>query len=147
MGPPPRSLTAEANSCFMVRVPHGPNRIQGCGASIAPERGLPSDQLYRTSNNEGHRVAVTLDTKVLIQGCVKTCPRRECAEFFFFFFSFDSDCQSGSFLIQRNRDKLSTRKFDVGVFTQPGSKSDLKERLLDVRSPFKSGRIHAQECG
>src|SRR5271168_2585041 len=71
MGPPPRSLTAEANSCFMVRVPHGPNRIQGCGASIAPERGLPSDQLYRTSNNEGHRVAVTLDTKVLIQGCVK----------------------------------------------------------------------------
>jgi hypothetical protein len=56
----------------MVRVPHGPNRIQGCGASIAPERGLPSDQLYRTSNNEGHRVAVTLDMKVLIQGCVKT---------------------------------------------------------------------------
>src|SRR5450759_3109858 len=72
MGPPPRSLTAEANSCFMVRVPHRPNRIQGCGASIAPECGLPSDQLYRTSNNEGHRVAVTLDTKVLIQGCVKT---------------------------------------------------------------------------
>ena len=72
MGPPPRSLTAEANSCFMVRVPHGPNRIQGCGASIAPERGLPSDQLYRTSNNEGNRVAVTLDTNVLIQGCVKT---------------------------------------------------------------------------
>src|ERR1035437_10663001 len=70
MGPPPRSLTAEANSCFMVRVPHGPNRIQGCGASIAPERGLPSDQLYRTSNNEGHRVAVTLDTKVLIQAGV-----------------------------------------------------------------------------
>src|SRR4029077_490260 len=68
MGPPPRSLTAEANSCFMVRIPNGPNRIQGCGASIAPERGLPSDQLYRTSNNEGHRVAVTLDTKVLIQG-------------------------------------------------------------------------------
>src|SRR5664279_2295437 len=72
MGLPPRSLTAEANSCFMVRVLHGPNRIQGCGASIAPERGLPSDQLYRTSNNEGHKVAVTLDTKVLIQGCVKT---------------------------------------------------------------------------
>ena len=26
----------------------------------------------KTSNNEGQRVAVTLDTKVLIQGCVKT---------------------------------------------------------------------------
>src|SRR5476651_144167 len=78
--PPPRSLTAEANSCFMVRVPHGPNRIQGCGASIAPERGLPSDQLYRTSNNEGHRVAVTLDTKVLIQGCVKSRALAKCRE-------------------------------------------------------------------
>src|SRR3981189_2055114 len=64
MGPPPRSLTAEANSCFMVRVPHGPNRIQGCGASIAPERGLPSDQLYRTSNKEGHRAAVTRENPI-----------------------------------------------------------------------------------
>src|SRR5277367_6609430 len=70
MGLLPRSLTAEANSCFMVRVLHGPNRIQGCGASIAPALGLPSDRLHRTSNNEGNRVAVTLDTKVLIQGCV-----------------------------------------------------------------------------
>jgi len=55
-------------------------------------------------------------------GCVKTCTSRECAELFSLFSSFDGDCQSGSFLIQRNRDKLSTRKFDVGVFTQPGSK-------------------------
>jgi hypothetical protein len=53
--------------------------------------------------------------------CVKTCRSRECAELFSLFSSFDGDCQSGSFLIQRNRDKLSTRKFDVGVFTQPGS--------------------------
>src|SRR5258706_1363055 len=56
-------------------------------------------------------------------GCVKTCTSRECAELFSLFSSFDGDCQSGSFLIQRNRDKLSTRKFDVGVFTQPGSKT------------------------
>src|ERR1700740_607316 len=28
MGPPPRSLTAEANSCFMVRVPHGPTEYK-----------------------------------------------------------------------------------------------------------------------
>src|SRR5712672_3054157 len=136
MGPPPWSLTAEANSCFMVRVLHGPNRIQGCGASIAPERGLPSDQLYRTSNNEGHRVAVTLDTKVLIQGCVKTCTSRECAELFSLFSSFDGDCQSGSFLIQRNRDKLSTRKFGVGVFTRTFVSSvtaTLSPSLFEVR--------------
>ena len=58
-------------------------------------------------------------------GCVKTCTRRECAELFSLFSSFDGDCQSGSFVIQRNRDKLSTRKFDVGVFTQPGPGTDL----------------------
>jgi hypothetical protein len=44
---------------------------------------------------------------------------------FSLFSSFDGDCQSGSFLIQRNRDKLSTRKFDVGVLTQPGSKTEV----------------------
>jgi hypothetical protein len=139
MGLPPRSLTAEANSCFMVRVPHGPNRIQGCGASIAPECGLPSDQLYQTSNNEGQRVAVTLDTKVPIQGCVKTWTRRERAELFALFSSFDDDWQSASFLIQRNRDKLSTRKFDVGVFTQPGSNADVVDHLRDVCFAPESG--------
>src|SRR5258708_28174183 len=99
MGPPPRSLTAEANSCFMVRVQHGDNRIEGCGASIARERGLPSDQLYRTSNNEGHRVAVTLDTKVLIQGCVKTSTSREREELFSLFAFFDGAGQRCAFLI------------------------------------------------
>ena len=51
-------------------------------------------------------------------GCVKTCTRRERAELFSLFSSSDGDWQIASFLIQRNRDKLSTRKFDVGVFTQ-----------------------------
>src|SRR5258707_9925945 len=105
MGPPPRSLTAEANSCFMVRVLHGPNRIQGCGASIAPERGLPSDQLYRTSNNEGLRVAVTLDTKVLIQGCVKTCASRGSAELFSPFASVEGCSPRSLSLNQPNRDE------------------------------------------
>src|SRR5260221_8883952 len=64
---------------------------------------------------------------------------RECAELFSLFSSFDGDCQSGSFLIQRNRDKLSTRKFDVGVFTQPGSSTDLTTPKFDFRSSPKSG--------
>src|SRR5258706_5067927 len=66
-------------------------------------------------------------------GCVKTCTSRECAELFSLFASFDGDCQSGSFLIQRNRDKLSTRKFDVGVFTQPGSNSEVELADADFR--------------
>ena len=34
MGPPPRSLAAEANNCFMVRLPRGANRIQVRGAIL-----------------------------------------------------------------------------------------------------------------
>ena len=45
MGPSPRSLAAEANGCFMVGIPHGSNRIQGRGASVARDSGLPSDLL------------------------------------------------------------------------------------------------------
>src|ERR1019366_3502111 len=52
-------------------------------------------------------------------GCLKTCMSRECTELFSLFPPFDGDCQSYSFLIYRNRDRLSTRKSDVGVFTQP----------------------------
>src|SRR6266481_3187280 len=66
-------------------------------------------------------------------GRVKTCASRECAELCSLFSSFDGDCQSGSFVIQRNRDKLSTRKFDVGVFTQPGSKTEVLASQSIVR--------------
>jgi hypothetical protein len=65
--------------------------------------------------------AVGRPPSAIVPGCVKTCTSSECAELFSLFSSFDGDCQSGSFVIQRNRDKTSTRKFDVGVFTQPGS--------------------------
>ncbi len=74
-------------------------------------------------------------------GCVKTCTSRECAELFSLFSSFDGDCQSGSFLIQRNRDKLSTRKPDVGVFTQPGSIATKLGCRHDVRFPPVSDQI------
>src|SRR6266403_5280374 len=58
--------------------------------------------------------------------CGKTCTSRECAELFSLFSSFDGDCQSGSFLIRRNRDRLSTRKPDVGVFTQSVPIADIR---------------------
>src|SRR5467141_2063467 len=72
-------------------------------------------------------------------GCVKTSTRGERAELFSLFSSFDGACQSGSFLIPRYRDKRSTRKFDVGVFTQPGSKADLTTLKWDFRSSPNSG--------
>src|SRR6267378_4334434 len=76
--------------------------------------------------------------------CVKTCPSRECAELFSLFSSFDGDRQGGSFVIERNRDKLSTRKFDVGVFTQAGSLADLDRRTLNVRFTLNSGHLPAR---
>ena len=72
-------------------------------------------------------------------GCVKTCMSRECAELFSLFPSFDGVCQSYSFLIHRNRDRLSTRKSDVGVFTQPGSKPVLTTPKRDFRSTPNNG--------
>jgi hypothetical protein len=38
-------------------------------------------------------------------GCVKTRTSRECEELFSLFSSFDGGCQSGSFVIQRDRDR------------------------------------------
>src|ERR1700722_1530334 len=72
MGPPPRSLAAEANGCFMVRVRRGPNRIQGSGARDAPDSGLPSDQSKHASTIGEQSDAIKLDTDIPIQGCVKT---------------------------------------------------------------------------
>src|SRR5258706_15841866 len=66
--------------------------------------------------------------------CVKTCPSRECAELFSLFSSFDGDRQSGSFVIERNRDRLSTHKFDVGVFTQAGPISEVAWLQLSRRN-------------
>src|SRR5258708_39032339 len=56
---------------------------------------------------------------------VKTCTRGECPELFSLFSPFDGACQGGSFLIQLNRNERSKRKFEVGVFTQPGSKPEI----------------------
>ena len=70
-----------------------------------------------------------------------------CAELFSLFSSFDGACQSGSFLIQRNRDKRSTRTFGVGVFTQPESKADLTALKCDFRySPDSRHRRPDRLC-
>src|SRR5438093_1540951 len=70
------------------------------------------------------RTAVVMGPRV--PDCVKTRTSRECAELFSLFSSFDGDCQNGSFVIRRSRDKLSTRKSEVEVFTQPCSRGRQK---------------------
>lgn len=55
MGPPPRSLAAEAHGCFMVRTSDRSNRIQGRSARFARNGGLPSVRSTKPtqSNAEG----------------------------------------------------------------------------------------------
>jgi hypothetical protein len=54
MGPPPRSLAAEANDCFMVRPQREANRIQGCGVSFrAQMAGSPRFVSYPACSRHG----------------------------------------------------------------------------------------------
>jgi hypothetical protein len=62
---------------------------------------------------------------------VKTRTSGEGAELFSPFASFDGDYQCCCFPIQRNLHKISTRKFDVGVFTQAGPATDISSRLIE----------------
>src|ERR1700709_2689324 len=79
--------------------------------------------------------------------CVKTRASRECAELFSPFSSLDCDCQCCSFPIQRNRDKSSACKFDIGVFTQPGPKAGIMSQFeflfFFARSTTEISRIVA----
>src|SRR6267378_7298178 len=64
MGPPPRSLAVEANDCFMVRVQHGSNRIQGRGAMLRAQwagspRVVPKESLtYKSPYKELYAISV-----------------------------------------------------------------------------------------
>src|SRR6267154_1402374 len=57
-------------------------------------------------------------------GCVKTCTSQERAKLFSLLPVPDSVCQCSCFPNRQNRNGISTRKLNVGVFTQPGSDSD-----------------------
>jgi hypothetical protein len=62
----------------------------------------------------------------------------------FSFSSFDGYSQRCSFPNQPNRDKISTRKLDVGVFTQPGPGTDVtnlfRYRYLSRYDGLQEGR-------
>src|ERR1700692_2792793 len=83
--------------------------------------GLPCEALHSCPFlKEEQTTARRLSKSANDPACVKTRASRECAELFSPFSSLDCDCQCCSFPIQRNRDKISTRKFDLGVSTQAG---------------------------
>jgi len=63
MGPPPRSLAAEANDCFMVRT-CGSNRIPGCGEEFRAQKAgsprvgcLSSHSIDQATGQDAQRAA------------------------------------------------------------------------------------------
>src|SRR5438105_9163336 len=65
-------------------------------------------------------------------GCVKTCTSQECAELFSLSSSLSSGRKHFWFSNLRNRDVISTRRLNVGVFTRPRPEADFDsdEHLL-----------------
>jgi hypothetical protein len=68
-------------------------------------------------------------------GCVKTCTSQECAELFSLSSSLSSGRKHSWFSNCRNRDGISTRRLNVGVFTRPRPTADLN-RVRSVRDPI-----------
>jgi hypothetical protein len=68
------------------------------------------------------------------RGCAKTRSSQRCTELFSQLPSSDRSCQRNWFPHRRNRDGNSTRKLNVGVFTQP--RSDPGPRGASKLGPF-----------
>jgi hypothetical protein len=82
------------------------------------------------SGHSGHgRTCCWLDPVANDPGCVKTCTSQECAELFSLSSSLSSGRNHFWFSNLRNRDGISTRRLNVGVFTQPRPKGDICSRI------------------
>ena len=123
-----------------IMLPHDTFRTSAAALMMSVRGGKADPMAGGRATHKYAPRALQLDgpTSENDPGCVKTRMRGQAAELFSLFSSFDGACQSGSFLIQRNRDKRSTRKLGVGVFTQPGSKADLTALKCDFRCTPKS---------
>src|SRR5258705_11923443 len=72
-------------------------------------------------------------TSGLDPGCVKTCTSQECAELFSLSSSLGSGRKHFWFSNLRNRDGISTRRLNVGVFTRPRPKAEVAPLVNGVR--------------
>jgi hypothetical protein len=70
-------------------------------------------------------------------GCVKTCTSQECAELFSLSSSLSGGRKHFWFSNLRNRDGISTRRLNVGVFARPRPKGDIAQQ-----SAYAAGSSH-----
>src|ERR1019366_9358394 len=78
----------------------------------------------RWINDRSHNGEKNRRMSPLGPGCVKTCLSQGCAELFSQFPSLDRTGKCNWFLHRQNREGISTRKLNVRVFTQTGSKPE-----------------------
>src|SRR5260221_11098063 len=82
---------------------------------------------------------------VVDPGCVKPCTSPECGELFSLSSSLSSGRKHFWFSNLRNRDGISTRRLNIGVFTQPRPTADLGHSVAFfwLRQPWELSRIAA----
>jgi hypothetical protein len=99
--------------------------------------------------NQGDRKRVMSDWLMSAsgRGCVKTRSSQGCTELFSQLPSSDRSCQRNWLPYRRNRDGNSTRKFNVRVFTQPRSISEVGARYCEVCfAPMTGHREPGHAC-
>src|SRR6266404_1251941 len=78
----------------------------------------------RSQGQSGKHV-LDLSSSGFDPGCVKTCTSQECAELFSLSSSLSGGRKHFWFSNLRNRDGISTRRLNVGVFTRPRPTADV----------------------
>jgi len=91
-------------------------------------RSSSKSKLVRQSGK--HLLALSLSD--FDPGCVKTCTSQECAELFSLSSSLSSGRKRFWFSNLRNRDGISTRRLNVGVFTRPRPEADISGLILII---------------
>src|SRR5258708_11305315 len=92
--------------------------------------------LFRNVRSQGQsrKHVLALSFSGFDPGCVKTCTSQECAELFSLSSSLSGGRKHFWFSNLRNRDGISTRRLNVGVFTRP--------RPTPEVAPLTNGRCH-----
>src|SRR6476660_86112 len=113
--------------------------------SAWPFRAITGD--VRSQEQSGkHLLAASISP--FDPGCVKTCRSQECAELFSLSSSLSSGRKHFWFSNLRNRDGISTRRLNVGVFTRPRPKAEVARAAIKLEDKLglRSLRRAKQLC-
>src|SRR5260370_34588394 len=105
---------------------------RGGTASVGSRRcmhktGMPTALRNVSYQGQSGKHVLALSFSGFDPGCVKTCTSQECAELFSLSSSLSGGRKHFWFSNLRNRDGISTRRLNVGVFTRPRPLADLAE--------------------